>query len=119
MLPECREHDQRVKPEVGSFANQFVAVAAERSILGCKNSLDRLFANLFKNLVQALVIQAGDLGAVGRRALARLQHFSQTAQGVSHALLRHALTPHIDPSFLCAVLYMQSGSFSTGSTVCQ
>src|SRR5690606_37402175 len=72
MLAERGEHDQAVEPEVGGLVDQVAAVAAERRVLGRDDGLDRFFADLLQDLVQTLVVQAGHVGAVRRRALARL-----------------------------------------------
>ena len=84
MLAEGGEHDQAVEPEVRGFVDQVAAIAVDGCVLGRKNGFDRLFADLLQNLVQALVVQAGHVGAVGSGAFARFQYSGEAGQGVTH-----------------------------------
>jgi len=84
VLPQLGEHDQAMEPQVGGLVDDIAAVAAELRILGGDDGLDGLFAEFFQNLVQALVVQAGDVGAVGVRAFAVFQHLGHTVQGIAH-----------------------------------
>src|SRR5689334_3975227 len=84
MLPQLGEHDHAVEPQIGGFVDHIAAVAADGGVLGGNDGLDRLFADFFQNLVQALVVQAGDIRAVGGGAFALFQHGGQTGQSVTH-----------------------------------
>lgn len=62
---EVAEHDQRMKPQVGSLINQIIRLAGLGGILGGDEGLGALLPHLFQDLVQALVVETGDVGGLG------------------------------------------------------
>ncbi len=101
---QVRKHHQGVKPQVGRFVHQVGRVAGA-GILGRNNGLGRFLADFLENLVQPLVIQAGDLGFFRRGSAALAQHGVHFFQYLFH---NYFLSPYICP-----------GSFSTGSVISQ
>ncbi|MNN88515.1 hypothetical protein D3C81_2062110 [compost metagenome] len=73
-----------MEPQIGGLVDDIAVISAVGGILGSNDGLDRLFAELFQNLVQAFVVQAGHVGTVRFGAFARFQHFGQAGQGVAH-----------------------------------
>ena len=84
MLTQSCKHHHAVKPQVRGLIDDITAITADGGILGSDDGFDRFFTDLFQNLVQTLVVQAGDIRTVGSGALACFKHFGQTGQGVSH-----------------------------------
>jgi ketosteroid isomerase-like protein len=66
-----------MEPQVSGFVDDIAAIAADGGVLGGDDGFDRLFADLFQNLVQTLVIEAGDLSTVGSGAFALFKHLRQ------------------------------------------
>ncbi|MNP81511.1 hypothetical protein D3C76_1798910 [compost metagenome] len=73
-----------MKPQVGGFIDDIAVILADGGVLGGDDRLDGLFAELFEDLVQTLVVQTGHVGAVRRRVLAFFEHFGQAVEGVAH-----------------------------------
>ena len=74
VLIQRSQHHQAVKPEVGGFVDQVAGVTAGCSILCRQYGFDRLFADLFENLVESLMVEAGHIGAICRGAFAGFQY---------------------------------------------
>lgn len=84
MLAQCCKHDQTMEPQIGGFVDDIAAVTADGGIFGGDDGFDRLFAHLLQNLVQPLVVETGDVGGVGSRALALFEYLRKARQGISH-----------------------------------
>ena len=63
MLPQLGQHDHAMEPQIGCFVDDIAAITADGGVLGSNDGLDRFFTDLFQNLVQALVVQAGNVRA--------------------------------------------------------
>ena len=77
------QHDQRMKPQASGFINQIIAIAASGGIFGRNQGFRALFAHLLQNLVQTLVIKAGDIRGLRRGLLARSEYLGQFGQYIS------------------------------------